>query len=190
LSALDFGSSFFSGRLETAIRLIALESLSRQGEAVYSQNVVAKMLASQNMINELTQFSGNDDLTLIGRDIQKSQQATQELLQVFGESFADSIEAAARFYRKRAKQLRETPSGRNAQELAELCFKILAVPFALEDVDLSVCRGSRLMPLFSGWPASEAWEPALLRRNYDHRACLYRDFLRQNRIYQYRAFGR
>lgn len=190
LSVLDFGSSFFSGRLETIIRLISLESLSRQGNAVFSQNVIAKMMASQNMISELTRFSGNDDLTLIGRDIQKSQQATQELLQIFGGAFADSINDSMRFYKKRIKQMHETSSGLNAQELADLCFKILAIPFKLDGVDLSACQGARLMPIVPGGPASEVWEPVLQRRTFERRACVYRDFLRQNRIYQYEKHGR
>lgn len=188
ISVLDFASSFFSGRLETAIRLMMFSSLTQSGGGILSQNVVAKLLASQNLIAELTLFSGNDDLTAIGRDIQKSQQVTQELIQIFGEAFSDSIDRAMHFYKKRVKQMREGLDGKNSQELAELCFKLLALPFPLKDLDLSVCRGVQLKPVFAGWPSSVTWSDAILRRRHSRRACTYRDFLRQNRIYQYEAY--
>ncbi len=173
---LDSGTVLLANRLDMAVRL-SLTELLISGHSGLDRDTTAALLASSDIIKEISRFAGTDDLTLISRDIQKSQTIVQSTLTEFGKIFGRSIKHVLKDYKASADP-------KVHAEKASLCLKLLAMPEWPKKIPVEYCDGSSLISIFKDGPSSVVVNAKTRGLPHSQRACSFRDFFRANRIYQ------
>jgi len=98
--------------------------------------------------------------------------------------FEDSLSRVLKQYGEQARVAQETHLGVNLSSRAELCLKLASAPEWPSGVSKKLCLGSQLKSVFENGPMAPVITENLIGRPFAERACLFRDFSRQNRIYE------
>ena len=66
----------------------------------------------------------------------------------------------------------------------EMCFLLLAVPNVDDYVDIKNCQGLRMNSVVRGGPETITISQATFNQDMNDRACVYREFFRQSKIFE------
>ena len=178
---LEYGTVFIRGRLERSIR-IKLNDVLLSGK-IRDPGLAAKLLASDDILRDLSAYSGNSNLYEMSRDAETSQRITNKNLAEFTSLFGGSIASGLRQSIDLEKQLGS--AGKNyGRSRAETCLMLLAVPQWPREIPREFCIGSQLPSFFVGGPAAPMITLETLVKPQNERACAFRDYRRGSMIYQ------
>jgi hypothetical protein len=180
---LDFGSVVLSNRVERAIRVALNEALLDNSSPIELSTRV-RLLASNDVMDELARVSGTTDLQTLERDLENSQLAIEKTLRGFGEVFGRSLSQILMELKKDGADVPLPAVTRAGKSAAELCLKVAGITPWPKDLPFELCDGRKLQSVFKGGPASLEVNRNLISRPIEVRACAYRDWLRANRIRQ------
>lgn len=179
---LKYGTVVLQSRLDLIVRLSILEVLQTSSTA--DQTLVAQLLAAERFTETLSRMSGTDNLSVIRQDIQSAQPITISNLDSFADLFGKNITKIL----KKLYQDELSSSGTIAKayknQRTQMCFLLLSVPNVLDFVNVSYCDGTKLDALVSGGPTTKMLNINSYQTDLNDRACIYRDFYRQNKIYE------
>ncbi|MBX9767489.1 MAG: hypothetical protein K2X47_09485 [Bdellovibrionales bacterium] len=178
---LEYGTVFIQGRIERSVR-IKLNALLLSGQ-ISNPALSAKLLASDDILKDLSAYSGSSSLLLMTRDAEKSQEITNANLQGFVELFGKNISQVLKRRTEMEKQL--GASGKSyAKSRAEMCLMLLAVPEWPKNIPRDFCLNVQLPSVFPGGPQSITLTANHFTKPHSERACHYRDYQRESLIYQ------
>ncbi len=182
LAQLKYGTVVLEARMDLIVRLSLLELLRTSPPA--DQVLVAQLLAAERFTETLSRMNGGENLARIRQDIMNAQPVTISNLNSFGELFGKNISKILMrlFNEERNATGTIARSKRNAR--TQMCHLLLGVPDILNYVNVSYCEGLKMDPLVVGGPDTPALNQNSYTRDYNDRACVYREFFRQTRIYE------
>jgi len=176
---LDNGSSFLNDRITWALR-IQLDDLLLSGKAGLKDQDAARLIASDDIVAQLEAISGSQDLNLISQDIYHSQKILKTTLQNFVDEFGRGIAQAIYDGEKQITQ--DDPASSYA--VNEMCIKLLSAPNWPSSLPHNVCYGRKLTSIFDGGPSSPVISEELMQKPWTDRVCTYRNYNRENFIFQ------
>ncbi len=182
LAQLQFGTVVLQTRLDMIVRLSLIELL--RVSPPEDQVLVAQILAAERFTDMLTRMSGTDNLAQIRQDIQRAQPITISNLNSFVRVFGPNLNRILLRLRNEENRADATVARAKRNARTELCFLLLGVPDARFHVAPGYCEGLRLEPLVEGAPASLTITRRTFARDFEERACVYRDYFRANRIFE------
>jgi hypothetical protein len=182
LTQLKYGTVVMQARLEMIIRVALTELL--QSSTPQDQVLVAQLLAAERFTETLSRMSGTDNLALIRADINRAQPITISNINSFNEVFGKNIHRML----KKLKNEEDNSAGSIAKAKryarTEMCFLILSVPDLKNKIDTSLCEGLSFDPVLAGGPKSEVLSSSTFNKDFNDRACVYRDFFRKSKIFE------
>jgi hypothetical protein len=186
-AVLDNGTGFLGDRLLWALRL-ALNGYVLNGTSVTSQ-LSAQLIAANDVVAGLHSDVTEEDYNSDALDIVNSQPTVEGTLRTFVDQFGAGITQSIQDYQKNAVQMGEMAPGAtrktNRLLIAEMCLKLLAAPAWPKNVPESLCYGQTLPSLaFSDGPPSVTITKDLIHGKYENRVCSFRDYKRDNFIFQ------
>ena len=182
LASLDWGTILIKNRMETVVR-IALTDLLINGKSGMDLQTASALLAADDIISELKKYSSKTLLQDLLVDISHSQGILQTTLDKFTEEFGRGIAQSIRDYDKQAQRLGVDQDRSDVESAAKLCTHLLSVPVWPTDVPKELCFGRKLKSAFEEKYDSPAINRNLIDSPWTKRACVYRDFIRTNDIY-------
>jgi hypothetical protein len=182
LAQLEYGSVVIQTRLDMIVRLSLLELLDNSSQE--DQILVAQLLAAERFSEAITKMSGTDNLALIRADINRAQPITISNLNNFMTTFGDGINRILSKLLEEEQKSTGTIAKSKRYARTEMCFLLLSVPNAEKTVKTHLCEGVQLKAVVAEGPATETITRNSFRSDFNERACIYREFFRQSKIYE------
>ncbi len=188
LAKLNYGTTFFEGRLNRAIRLILVD-LIVSGRSGLDEQTAVQLLAAEDILSELARLSPSGSYAYLKRDLEGSQRVVEATTRAFREVFPKTLTEILRSLSTQAA--RPGPdSEKYKNALAQACFGFLILPeFKLQSlqssstIDMRLCRGAELRSIYKQ-RASIRFSDEHLTMPLTKRACLSRDFVRGEDLLQ------
>lgn len=182
LLSLEFGTKLITGRIERAVRWSLNDFVLNPNNGM-DVATSSQLLASEDLLTELGRYAGGTDLNTLDRDISRSQAMAETTLQGFVDVFSRNINGLMKSMEKSSKDSRD-PNNKIKPVLAEYCLKLLATPTWPKGISKDLCKGMQLTSIFVGGPSSLRVDNTTIALPLEKRACAYRNFFRENKIYQ------
>lgn len=182
IAQLKYGTVVLQSRLELIVRLSLMELLERSKPE--DQVVVAQILASERFSETLAKMSGTDNLALIRADINRAQPIVISNLDSFNRVFGKNVNRLLKKLKKEEEESQGTLARAKRYARTELCFLLLSVPNATDKIDVRNCTGLKFESVIPGGPETIALTPEVFEKDYNDRACTYREYFRQSKIFE------
>jgi len=182
LTQLKYGTVVMQARLEMIIRVALTELL--QSSTPQDQVLVAQLLAAERFTETLSRMSGTDNLALIRADINRAQPITISNLNSFNEVFGKNIHRMLKKLKKEEDNAAGSIAKAKRYARTEMCFLILSVPDLKNKIDTSLCEGLSFDPVLADGPESDVLSASTFSKDFNDRACVYRDFFRKSKIFE------
>lgn len=177
---LDKGVGFLRARIDFFIKTI-LEEMIMQSSAQDSRRL--QLLASNDVIQYLKQFSGSQSLQKMMDDAKNAQSITSATMLQFMDTFKEPIENSISYYDGMIRQFQEDASGEHTRSKTILCLNLATMPQASVPVSFSSCLGMQMNSIFPGGPNSIRINKDTMSLSFASRVCHYRDFHRRNAVF-------
>jgi len=181
---LEQGTTFLSNRIERSLR-IAMNEILISNKSNLDVGFASKLLASEDVLRELTQFSGNSDLNTLYSDLTQSQIIVERSLQTFLNMFETGITRGVKDAYT-SDGYTKTIDPRRTRSLGEMCLRLLSVPNLDSRFLKNLCDQNQVESIFKDGPKSVKITEGLYSAPLEQRICSYRNFMRTNRIFQVR----
>jgi hypothetical protein len=180
-ASLQYGTVVIEARLDLIVRIALFELLKTSPPD--DQVLVAQLLASDRFTETLSSMSG-DNLSRVRQDIDNGREITINNLDTFADLFGKNLNRIlARLYSE-SNSSTGTIATTQKRSLARMCHLLLGVPHILNYVNVSYCQGSKMDPLIKGGPETKPLNVDSYKQDLNDRACVYREFFRQNKIFE------
>lgn len=182
VAQLKYGTVVLQARLDMIVRLSVLELL--QNSSQEDQVVVAQLLAAERFGETISKISGTDNLAEIKGDIKNAKPMVVSNLNSFADFFGDNINKLLKKLYKEEKEAGKTVSEGLRYKRTQMCFLLLSVDSASEIIKTKYCEGLKFSAIAPGGPETIELTQTTFNKDLKERACLYRDYFRQTKIYE------
>lgn len=184
--ALEFGTFFLKGRLDTLLKLGLIELFKRADPK--DQNMAAQALAADRFVDALVRYKDDQDIVNARTDISTSMHLSQTNLDNFSDIFDTEIrEVLSNLKEKEDKlvaggDLDSAKPSRNIR--ARICSNLAQTTDWPSKIKFSkLCDGLSLQ-LIPGGPTSTTLSSRLVDGPFSKRACIVNELDRQTLIYR------
>jgi hypothetical protein len=177
---LDKGVGFLRSRIEFFVKTI-LEEMILQSTEQDTQKL--QLLAANDVIQYLKQFSGSQSLQKMMDDSKNAQSMTSATMLRFMETFQEPLEKSIRYYDGLIRQFGESGAGAHTNSKTILCLNLATMPNVAMPVSFSSCMGLRMNSVFPGGPASMQIQRPTMSMPFESRVCHYRNFHRRSAVF-------
>lgn len=182
IAQLKYGTVVIQTRLDMIVRLSLLELLRNSPET--DQVIVAQLLAAERFTETISKMSGTDNLALIRADINRAQPITIANLNTFMDTFGGNVNRILSRLYQEEQESSGTIAKAKRYARTEMCFLLLTVPDAEYYVDTRLCAGLKFSSIAPGGPETIAISNETFKKDLNDRACVYREFFRQSKIFE------
>lgn len=182
IAQLKYGTVVIQTRLDMIVRLSLLELLRNSPET--DQVVVAQLLAAERFTETISRMSGTDNLALIRADINRAQPITIANLNSFMDTFGGNVNRILSRLYQEEQESSGTIARSKRYARTEMCFLLLSVPDAEYYVDSRLCTGLKFSSIAPGGPETVTIANETFKKDFNDRACVYREFFRKSKIFE------
>lgn len=177
---LDKGVGFLRSRIEFFVKTIMEEMIiqSTNGDPLKLQ-----LLAANDVIQYLKQFSGSENLQRMLIDANNAQSLSSATMVQFLNTFQDPIAGSINYYNQLINQFGERGSGPHTSSKTILCLNLATMPNVAVPISFSSCLGLQANSVFPGGPSSTKIDNQTMSAPFVSRVCQYRDFHRRNAVF-------
>ncbi len=180
-ASLQYGTIVIQSRLELIVRIALFELLKTSPPD--DQVLVAQLLASDRFTETLSKMSG-DNLSRVRQDIDSGREVTISNLDSFGDLFGKNINRILGRLYNESHSSTGSIALTQKKALSRMCHLLLGVPHVLNYVNVSYCEGAKMDALVKGGPETKPLNLDSFKQDLNDRACVYREFFRQNKIFE------
>ncbi len=182
ITQLKYGTVVIQSRLDMIIRLALIELIEQSKPE--DQVLVAQLLAAERFTETLSRMSGTDNLALIKADINRAQPITISNLNAFSDIFGKNLSKLLKDLKNDEDKATGTVKNSKRYARTEICFLLLAIPDLNKKIDQALCHGLKFNAVIPGGPESVTLGRSDFNKDFNDRACVYRDHFRRSKIYE------